>query len=142
MIYIKETVFQQIVQTLGTNPPECGGVLGATEDNYITQYYFDDTGLCTPESYTPDFKKINLLLGEWNKDKIHMVGIIHSHGNAGFLPSCGDLFYCDKILHSNPSIQSFLLPIVTLSPFTIHMYRVGYIKENFSVQKELFEITP
>lgn len=124
MVYVHQNVYDEIRSALGTKKPECGGVLGARPGGPISKFYFDFSGISTDDAYTPDYERINEILEQWAEEGVQMVGMIHSHENEGNFPSCGDLFYCEKILRSNPSILDFLLPIVTVNPFEIHMYRV------------------
>ena len=125
MIYIQDSVYQQLRETLGTHLPECGGVLGAAEGKAISHYSFDSTGISSPVAYTPDYMRINDILENWNHEGIEFVGIIHSHDSSCPYPSCGDLVYACRMLLSNPSLDSMLMPIVTIDPFSIHMYRVS-----------------
>ncbi len=124
MIYIQASVCQQLRETLGARLPECGGVLGAAEGAVISRYVFDATGVSSPVSYTPDHTRLNEVLDAWSNEGIDFVGIIHSHDSSCPYPSCGDLAYACRMLLSNPSLDSLLMPIVTPDPFAIHMYRV------------------
>ena len=140
MIKIHKDVYEKMLMNFTSTVPECGGVLGATNDGNITEFYFDISGKSTVESYTPDYIKINEVLeGDWAKRGIQMVGIAHSHGNAGDFPSCGDVYYCARIME-NANIKEFVLPIVTLDPFVLHMYVVTYDGKGLLVKKDGFEI--
>ena len=140
MVKIRREVYEAIKEAFLSRVPECGGVLGALPGEPISQFYFDMRGKGTPDSYTPDYEGINALLeNEWAKDGVYMVGMIHSHGNAGDFPSCGDLYYCEQIMKS-AGIGIFLLPIVTLQPFEIHMYAVLYREDRIYVKKEEINI--
>ena len=139
MVYIHQNVFNEIRSSLGERKPECGGVLGARPDEPISKFYFDAAGISTEDSYTPDYVKINEILETWAKDGIQMVGMIHSHGNEGKFPSCGDLYYCEQILRGNPSVSEFLLPIVTLDPFCISVYRIGF-DQKLKVSQDSYQI--
>ena len=139
MVYIHQNVYDEIRAALGTRKPECGGVLGACADGRISKFYFDASGRSAENAYTPDYEKINEILEEWAEDGIRMVGMIHSHENEGNFPSCGDLFYCEQILRANPSISEFLLPIVTLAPFCISVYRVS-LDQRLRVTKDTYQL--
>ncbi len=136
MVQIQKAVYDEICATLGTSKPECGGVLGARIGEPISKFYFDRSGTSTSDAYTPDYETINEILEEWAVDGLQMVGMIHSHDKGDF-PSCGDLFYCEQILRSNPAVQEFLLPIVTLHPFSLHMYRVCFDQKINVVKDEI-----
>lgn len=139
MVEIHKSTYDEICAALGTKKPECGGVLGARPNEPISKFYFDVSGISTDDSYTPDYVKINEILEEWAEDGFRMVGMIHSHGNEGTFPSCGDLYYCEQILRSNPSVSEFLLPIVTVEPFAIFVYRVRF-DEKLHVTADSYQI--
>ncbi len=144
MIAIREVVYDAIRQafTATEHPPECGGVLGTCDGQEIVAFYFDATGTSTKESYIPDVEAINRVLKErWAPAGLRMVGMIHSHGNAGGFPSCGDLYYCEQIMRC-AEIEEFLLPIVTLDPFELHMYRVLYRDQKIKAELIRFELIP
>ena len=136
MLQIQKAVYDEICATLGTRKPECGGVLGARTGEPISKFYFDISGKTSVDAYTPDYEAINTILEEWSNNGVQMVGMIHSHDKGDF-PSCGDLFYCEQILRSNPAVQEFLLPIVTLHPFSLHMYRVRFDQKINVIKDEI-----
>lgn len=137
MVQIHQSIYEEIRTVIGMKKPECGGVLGASPNEPISRFYFDHSGLSAPNAYTPDCETINSVLEAWAIEGIQMVGIIHSHENEGNFPSCGDLYYCEQILRNNPSLKEFLLPIVTLTPFSIHIYRVT---QGLTVSKDELQI--
>jgi len=138
MIKIHKSIYEEMKRAFASRTPECGGVLGAKAGEAISEFYFDVSGICTDESYTPDYLKINEILeNDWAKRGVQMVGIVHSHGNAGDFPSCGDLYYCEQIV-KNAGISEFLLPIVTFEPFAFHVYVVLYNGERISAKKDDF----
>ena len=140
MISITQEAYDAIVLAFTSNEPECGGILGAAPGGPITHFYFDTTGASTPLSYTPNCEAINpLLLQKWAPAGVRMVGIIHSHSNAGNFPSCGDLHYAVQILRA-ASLTELLLPIVTLAPFQIWPYRVRWTGNQPSVTAETLHI--
>lgn len=140
MISITQETYDAIVRAFTSNEPECGGILGAVTGGPITRFYFDKNGTSTPWSYTPDCEAINtMLLKEWALAGVQMVGIIHSHSNAGNFPSCGDLHYALQILRA-ASLTELLLPIVTLAPFQIWPYSVRLTGDQPTVTAETLHI--
>jgi len=142
LIYITAAVFNAMIDAFSTHSPECGGVLGAPigQDTYISDFYFDFAGVGTAESYTPNCDNINdMLENDWAVQNIQMVGVVHSHGNMGTYPSCGDLYYCEQIMR-NAHLQQFYLPIITLNPFCLHFYLIKIDDKKIKVSKEAFEI--
>ena len=140
MISITKEVYDAVIRAFTENEPECGGILGAAPGQAITHFYFDKTGTSTAWSYTPDCEAVNtMLLKEWAPAGVQMVGIIHSHSNAGDFPSCGDLHYAVQILRA-ASLTELLLPIVTLTPVHIWPYRVRLTGDKPAVTAEMLHI--
>lgn len=111
---ITDNVIRQIEQTIGSYPPECGGIVGAQEDGTVSEFYFDYLGKGTSNCYSPDVESINKVLAEdWMPRGIYMVGIIHSHDAQLQVPSCGDVYYGIQILQALDTVDSFYLPIAT-----------------------------
>ena len=122
VLRISWDVYHRIRQTLGTLPPECGGVLGAGPDGVVTEFLFDRTGRSTPEGYAPDVGAINRVLEEdWMPRGILMVGIVHSHAHGIDTPSCMDVNYGMHILQALDTVDRFYLPIVTGSGESMRM---------------------
>ena len=122
MVHIYRTVYEEMKSALLRYPPECGGILGAKQGEPISKFYFDESGVSTPDSYTPDYITINTVLEQWEREDVIMVGIAHSHEEAEIMPSCGDLFYCERILLANPKLENFILPIVSCISKEIRVY--------------------
>ncbi len=140
MIYIRQGVYEAIEHAFTAHAPECGGVLGACDEREISEFYFDETGRSLPDVYVPDVERINdLLESVWAPRGVQMVGMIHSHGNAGSFPSCGDLYYCEQIM-KHADIRVFYLPIVTLAPFELTIYQVRLQDERLRVEQMAFEL--
>ena len=110
-----KAVYDQIMDTIGKKPPECGGILGAGADGVISDYYFDVTGRSEPNAYVPDVEAVNQVLEAWHERGVHMVGIVHSHQDGLIAPSCGDIAYGVRILDALDALERFYLPIVTSS---------------------------
>ena len=136
MFRINRRVYEEIKEAFETHIPECGGVLGASPSNPISNFYFDATGKSSSNSYTPDCTAINEVLDQWGEEDIRMVGIIHSHADSGGFPSCGDLIYCERIMKAG-NYDRFYLPIVTLTPFVITPYVVELRDGRVNVQKQI-----
>ncbi len=114
VLKFSKSVFNQIANTIGKLPPECGGVLGAGKDGVITAFFYDKTGQSTVSAYIPDVETINTVLREeWMPQGIVMVGIVHSHNGNNRVPSCGDIDYGIRILQALDTVNEFYLPIVT-----------------------------
>lgn len=137
-MYIYRKVYDELRESLGSRVPECGGVLGAIPGEAVSEFYFDALGTSTESSYTPDVDSINRVLTEdWAPRGIVMVGIVHTHAREGNFPSCGDLYYCEQIMNA-AGLTRFYLPVVTLSPFTLHAYTSELIDGHIKAQKSKF----
>lgn len=124
------------MEALLSETPERGGVLGAKPGQPISKFYYDESGISTPDSYTPDYQTINSVLDNWEQEEISMVGMVHSHAGADAMPSCGDLYYCEKILLSNSALGDFYLPIVSVETKNIHPYRCHLTNGHIVVVKD------
>lgn len=121
-------VLNEIRQTVGSRPAECGGILGADDTGIITHYYFDKTGMSSENSYEPDVDAVNAILtNDWQPNGIRMVGIVHSHTFGRNIPSCGDIHYGMQILQALNGLNQFYLPIVTQTDngMEFHAYTVA-----------------
>lgn len=132
-------VYNQIIETIGSTTPECGGVLGADENGTLTAYYYDATGLGDSSSYSPDVAAINkILTHQWMPQGIYMVGIVHSHEKSR-VPSCGDIAYAVRILAALDTVSYFYLPILIIDKGIPTMY--GYVLRNMGNKQIICEET-
>jgi proteasome lid subunit RPN8/RPN11 len=121
------SVFAAIRKTIGTLPPESGGLLaGSRKTGVITFFYFDDLANCSSVGYSPDTVTLNLLLTRLNAEGIDMLGFVHSHPAGLHQPSGGDIYYCRKIFAANPGMPFLVIPIVNSSatgtPFRMRVF--------------------
>jgi len=113
-LLITKEVIHEIFATVGSYPPETGGILGAGSSGVISHYYYDRTGKSSVNGYAPDIDAVNSILTDyWMPNGVLMVGIIHSHSNGVSVPSCGDINYGIRILEALDTVDSFYLPILT-----------------------------
>lgn len=122
MIEINQQIYDEMRSALLSIMPECGGVLGAKQGQPVSKFYFDVSGVSTRNAYIPDHVAINSILEQWEQENIIMVGIAHSHAGENTTPSCGDLFYCERILQANPGLHQFLLPIMSCKSKELQLY--------------------
>lgn len=138
MIHIYQTVYDEMKNALLRYPPERGGILGGKQGKPISKFYFDESGVSTPDSYTPDYITINTILEQWEREDVIMVGIAHSHEETEIMPSCGDLFYCERILLANPKLEKFILPIVSAVNEQIKVYICTLKDKRISVRQAVW----
>lgn len=121
VIKISCKVCKEILLTIGSRPPETGGILlGPIGTDEITHFFFDDDANCTRKTYSPDHVKLNQKLKEeWIPAGIDMKGFVHSHpGNYDTL-SPEDLAYINRLQKNekNEDMATFIAPIVIPSQF-------------------------
>lgn len=124
-------VLEQIKKTVGKLQPEHGGVLGANKDGIISEYLFDSKGISTSTGYVPNVALINdVLTNDWLPRGILMVGIVHSHANGVDTPSCLDVSYGVRILQALDTVDTFYLPIVTVTGGVFQMACFAIMKDS------------
>ena len=95
---ITEEVLSRIRETVGSQIPETGGILGSSDGKHIDYFYFDVTASVTGATYEPDCDKLNLIIQKWYEKGIEFVGFIHSHPRGAVKPSDPDNLYTTKIM--------------------------------------------
>ena len=137
---LTQSIYLQILATIGKHSPECGGILGGTVAGEITEFFFDSTGESSPMGYTPDVEAVNqMLIDDWMPRGILMQGIVHSHAEQNTVPSCGDVGYGIRILQALDTVDSFYLPIVTVHNGQMRMdcYEICRDEENGFVCRQV-----
>ena len=109
---IKKEIYEQIINTLGKIEPEKGGILGSVDKKIITHYHYDEKGISTEHSFTPDVDSLNSILEEWANEGVYLVGFIHSHTSEFNFPSCLDFKYAENIMNCLKCIDFFYLPLL------------------------------
>lgn len=112
-IRISEDVLQEIVRTIGSRPPETGGLLGGNRElQQVTHFMFDESASTSGATYSPNTDIINSTLEKWDEDGGHrIIGFVHSHPGMYDKPSPGDVHYAQHILTAIPAMQRLFLPI-------------------------------
>lgn len=95
---ITEDVLSRIRETVGSQIPETGGILGSSDGKHVDHFYFDVTASVTGATYEPDCDKLNLIIQKWYEKGIEFVGFIHSHPRGAVKPSDPDNLYTTKIM--------------------------------------------
>lgn len=116
VVYIKESVYNEIMRILGTQKPELGGMLGYSEDQLVIDHFvFDKNARVNSVEYNPNTEFLNgILYGEWETENINFAGIVHSHpGNMSY-PSYPDVKTACKTMESF-DLEFLFTPIVTSS---------------------------
>lgn len=115
----KESAFAQIKETVGTLPPESGGLLLGNEKDFVVQkFIFDPNGIKSSAAYDPDVDFLNKKLKEERKNGLDLIGFAHSHprgvtrlsGDLG--DGIGDIGYIKEFFKAFPELDRFLAPII------------------------------
>mgnify|MGYP001279108245 CR=1 FL=1 len=117
---ITPEAFADIVNSVGTEVPESGGILlGSRVDFVVRKYVHDPYGNRNGSAYDPDVNFLNQVVEQaWDEEGLAFLGFVHSHprgigqlsGDMG--NGIGDLGYISRILEHMPGLESFLCPIV------------------------------
>lgn len=123
---IASEAYAHIMCTVGRAHPETGGLLlGPTDSDCITEFWFDEGAARSRVTYSPDTKAMNRLLRrEWRPRGIDTMGIAHSHPPGYPAPTRPDVEYCARHLERNPDMQAFYVPIVLPLSFEFRMFVV------------------
>lgn len=113
-LHLPRSVWMQIRNTVGSYPPETGGILGGKRsEDQVTHFHYDQGANRTGSTYSPDYERLNALLKtEWNPADIDLLGVAHSHPSWCRRPSDGDMVYARVILEHNPQMERLWLPLV------------------------------
>jgi molybdopterin/thiamine biosynthesis adenylyltransferase/proteasome lid subunit RPN8/RPN11 len=119
---ILRSALDDIRQTVGSLPPETGGMLGGSREiGVVTHFHFDRDASRTRSTYSPDHEKLNQILAkEWNPRGIQLMGFVHSHPHGARFPSAGDEVYASRILAAVPDLDRLLLPIAMVKTGDTH----------------------
>lgn len=121
-----ESAFNSIVDTIGSNKAETGGLLFGYEEDYIVRkIVFDRLAKTTKSSYTfntdflnPEVKRL------WETENLSCIGFIHSHPNGYSKPSSADISYFMSMFKYMPR-KHYIIPIVFTVPdggFKVNCY--------------------
>lgn len=143
-IEIAYSAFGELMATVGTLPPETGGLLlGSREDNIVRKFVFDKWGSRSHISYDPDPSKLNSILKhEWRENRLALIGWAHSHPTGASRMSgdyggnTGDVGFLRAIFEAMPSIETFVVPILfsgvggaqTIHPYIVERGSIEHYK--------------
>jgi molybdopterin/thiamine biosynthesis adenylyltransferase/proteasome lid subunit RPN8/RPN11 len=115
---VTKPVMAEVHATVGSRPPETGGMLGGSRlDAIVRHFRFDETASVSGVTYSPDHKALTALLkDEWNPRGDNLLGFVHSHPGSFRRPSTGDMRYAAEMLRRNPELDELLVPIITRWP--------------------------
>lgn len=114
---ICEDAFNEIINFIASQKAESGGALFGSEDDYIVRKFIPDrNAITTGSTYSIDADYLNRWIKKlWDKERLSLIGIIHSHPKGVSTLSGPDLSYFRNLL-DNMERQKFLAPIVHTVP--------------------------
>lgn len=112
-IELTREVYEGICREIGSRRAEEGGMLGGDRKlRRVTHFHYDSDAERTGATYSPDTRRLNALLDDWNRIGVSLMGFVHSHPEGIFYPSGGDEVYAERILRCNSRMKEMLMPIV------------------------------
>lgn len=139
-IKINRKAFYELMHQLSSKPAERGGILlGPVGTDYITHFYFDHGGVCTNNTYSPDYTTLNRKMRlQWKPAGLELKGFVHSHTDNLDHLTAGDMSYIKKLLSKNPHMNVFIAPIVLPNQNRIKPYIISRDSMNYA-QHAYFE---
>lgn len=139
---ITQNAWNDIFDNIGNNPPEVGGILGASNDivdNIVIDYGNSKNKLC---SYSPNVDLLNLIIEKWQENFIEFKGIFHSHYFGVCNLSQGDKKYIETIMKAMPNyIRSLYFPIAVMPDRKLIIFKAyRYDNESIEIEQENVEI--
>lgn len=113
MQYITLKAYCSILNTIGKQPIETGGILGE-KNGIICEFYFDKNAKCDKCEYVPEINDLNKVIEKWHEEGLLFIGIAHSHPNGFDMPSQNDGLYAKIILSTNAHLKRLVFPIITI----------------------------
>ena len=117
-IRILASAYQHILETVGSLPPESGGILvGYLDDFIVREFIFDEKGATSPGGYDPDVEFLTASLEEARAKGYSLLGGLHTHPfgcnrlSGDYGNNIGDVGYIKEFLKVNPHLDKFLTPI-------------------------------
>jgi hypothetical protein len=140
-IPISRKAFYELRHKLSSRPAESGGVLlGPANSDAITHFYFDSGGVCTGNSYSPDYNFLNRKLRQqWRPAGLEIKGIAHSHGSNLNILTYGDMRYIKRLMSRNHGMRMFVAPVVLPYQKSIHPMIISRDSMDY-VQRCSFEL--
>lgn len=139
---IYRDTYLAIKKTVGSLPPETGGLLGKNRHGIICAFHPD---LCRKSGveYAPDTDLFNRVLAEWAARGVSFAGIVHSHPCELRQLSEDDVIYVENIMSSTPDIEAACFPIACSDPtegFTLNCYLAEVNPEGITISESALRI--
>lgn len=111
---IHTRVYEQIMYSMPSVPPESGGIIGMNQNGLICDVWFDKGIECSGGMvYQPNIERMNEIIAAWQEKGIIFSGIFHSHRPGNEFLSLEDLSYVRAIMYeSSPIVNELYFPVV------------------------------
>jgi proteasome lid subunit RPN8/RPN11 len=125
VLLMSSAVYDEILEAIGSQPPECGGLLlGPKNHRAVTHFLLDEAGVGTAASFTWDSRGLTKLLKHYIACGVDAKGFVHSHPTGITTLSGGDLVYAARCFETDTSasIDMLAMPLVVegvLYPYVV-----------------------
>jgi proteasome lid subunit RPN8/RPN11 len=111
------SAYNNIIDTIGSQPAELGGLLfGNEEDCIVRKFVFDKNATVTRATYSFNVAYLNKEIKRlWEDEALSCIGFIHSHPRDFGRPSFPDIQYFTEMFQYMPR-KLYLIPIVYTVP--------------------------
>lgn len=124
---ICKSTYISIINTIGTLPPEKGGIIGGS-DHQVYAFFYDEAAFTNTKTYYPSENVINNILDKWDNEDVKFLGVIHSHRCGLSNLSQQDIIFARAIIASNPDhFKQVYFPIVMSSFDSRHSEILPYV---------------
>ena len=135
-VMISQCVYDEIIRTVGSTPPESGGILGV-KGGVINSFFFDENRAEDGNTYTPNIGMLNDVLIKWHEYGAEFGGVIHSHPIDMQYLSYADKSYALHMMKIN-KLERVYFPLVIPENGRLLMYVVHgdgkIIKQNYIIK--------
>lgn len=126
IVRITAPAYWAIVTTVGSKPPESGGLLlGPSATDEVTEFWFDPHSRSSSTTYSPDTVAMNRLLREeWRPRGLDWKGFVHSHPRGFEELTSGDVDYIERLLASSKDMKRFVAPVLMPESYSMRTFVV------------------
>lgn len=110
---IEKEIYQKILNTFPSVPPEGGCILGAIDDVACSCEYDSGFPRLDMAVYMPNIDILNQIIQQWESENIQFYGLAHSHPYGQHFLSCSDITYIHTIMQAMPAnVEKLYFPLV------------------------------
>lgn len=113
VVIIEMEIYQKILSTFPSVPPEGGCILGAIDDVVCSCEYDSGISRLDMAVYMPNIDVLNQVIQQWASENIQFYGLAHSHPYGQHSLSSSDITYIHTIMQAMPAnIEKLYFPLV------------------------------